>query len=481
MGELLSTSSRPQAAGDRDLGTGDTSCLAVQTSPISILPVELLRQIFRATCIIRPAFMRRQVYLRAISSFRIATVCSQWRLIALDTPDLWTHITLSSGRRSSLDAACVQILLARSREASLSITLHVPANSPPDWWDDVAPALFDLLGQAAHRWRRVDMRLPINCLVPYIDVFCKDTPLLETLCLQNYDSEFDFDIWDDDVLNDSVDSFLPYCPRLSSIVMRSPGEAAVLPSRGPDTFTSPLESLVTLDLEGIVCDPDALWTVLSHAPNLRFLSLTQLDHDPEPPVPTTQLCLSKLKELRLYMNVGDIINNTLIVWAPFLELPALEVLDIGQAPAEVQAAIIPRVCKTVRSVSFGNEACVRDLLPHYATMAHVREATVEESEFILDREFFAVLRLGSMWPQLHSLRFIEVCLQWIDSEDSVGEPYPEVEECKATILAFLEFVRARNSTQSGARIDRIVFERCGIDLDLYQQLQELVADVRCVW
>ncbi|EJD47656.1 hypothetical protein AURDEDRAFT_183837 [Auricularia subglabra TFB-10046 SS5] len=326
------------------------------------------------------------------------------------------------------------------------------------------------------------MRVPINCIVPYINVFCRETPLLETLYLQNFDVEFICGIRDDDVLPDSIPSFLPLCPQLSSITMISPGEAALLPARGPGSSTSPLEKLVTLDLEGVICDPTDVWTLLSYTPNLAFLRFTQLDYCLQPPVPSTRLRLPKLRELQLDRIPYDKVNNTTVVWAPFLDLPALEKLDLGQASPEVQDAIIPRVRDTVTAVSFGNTAFEPERMPLYATMTHVREACIEEEDYGLDRIFFDLLRAGLMWPQLRALRFIRVNMTWSlhAEEEEEDDASPHDEECRAMAQAFLDFVRARNSNASGVHISHIGFENCSVDQDLFLQLKELVADVRRV-
>lgn len=75
--------------------------------PISKLPVESLVRIF---CVLRDMDVRSRSHRWLL----VTHVCRDWRLVALDAAQLWTHIY-------SLNEDCVQTFLARSKKAPLDI------------------------------------------------------------------------------------------------------------------------------------------------------------------------------------------------------------------------------------------------------------------------------------------------------------------------------------------------------------------------
>lgn len=79
-------------------------------------------------------------------AFRLASVCREWRYLALSTPRLWSDIHLHE--RSS--AELLALLLSRSQETPLTICIDGEYNL----------GHLDLAASKAHRWRRL---IVVNC------------------------------------------------------------------------------------------------------------------------------------------------------------------------------------------------------------------------------------------------------------------------------------------------------------------------------
>ncbi|KAL0572835.1 hypothetical protein V5O48_009124 [Marasmius crinis-equi] len=82
------------------------------------------------------------------TAFRISAVCYRWRVIALNTPDLWTDLAVQLHERAR---APVEVFLARSKQKPLTLMLTEPG-------DEVRSGLQVLRSLVAHasRWRSVD-------------------------------------------------------------------------------------------------------------------------------------------------------------------------------------------------------------------------------------------------------------------------------------------------------------------------------------
>jgi hypothetical protein len=112
-------------------------------------------------------------------------VCRDWTDIALSSPRLWSWIGLFSRKGYQPTAAIVQTWLRRSQQVPLSVILE-PFHQPLDGMSSFfqSPAVQSVLEQS-HRWRAVNMRLPLF-LLPMFSALDNHLPELEDLHLNFY-------------------------------------------------------------------------------------------------------------------------------------------------------------------------------------------------------------------------------------------------------------------------------------------------------
>ncbi|KAG7091535.1 hypothetical protein E1B28_010564 [Marasmius oreades] len=120
-------------------------------SPIRKLPPETLRRIFGIAA--GPNQCGRPCHGRGTSIFRLSSVCTRWREVALNSPELWANISIY------MDLGAIrplELCLRRSQQHPLSLQLD------PGW--DRAQAgtpiseLFRLLLEHSRRWQHLDVR-----------------------------------------------------------------------------------------------------------------------------------------------------------------------------------------------------------------------------------------------------------------------------------------------------------------------------------
>ncbi|KAF8874024.1 hypothetical protein BD779DRAFT_1678915 [Infundibulicybe gibba] len=109
-------------------------------SPLKAFPPELLVAIFTEyiNIVTDPWIMPTHPE----PPLNLMWICSQWRAIVLDTPQLWTKISSST--------PMVDLWVNRSKELPLDLKLDLSL-------DDVS--VLDALIPHAHRWERVDLAL----------------------------------------------------------------------------------------------------------------------------------------------------------------------------------------------------------------------------------------------------------------------------------------------------------------------------------
>ncbi|KAJ8074331.1 hypothetical protein PM082_012644 [Marasmius tenuissimus] len=138
-----------EAQSKRDSLRSHASQLSSLLSPIRQLPSEILMKIFRFASTISMGGNKLGTNSQWKSqAFQISSVCYRWRIIALDTPELWAHfaVDLQLGAQEPLD-----LLLSRSRERKLSITItHINRHEAPN------PSLLCSLIEHSFRWASLD-------------------------------------------------------------------------------------------------------------------------------------------------------------------------------------------------------------------------------------------------------------------------------------------------------------------------------------
>ncbi|KAJ8520237.1 hypothetical protein ONZ45_g2913 [Pleurotus djamor] len=120
---------------DADVARQRASLLALllqrnSLAPINKLPVEILSMIFEVTREMLHT-SARDIYSARFSWSTIASVCHRWRVIAMDNPRFWSHISLH-------DPAFASELARRARNLPLSLTCPFD----PFWAPKALPPAF---------------------------------------------------------------------------------------------------------------------------------------------------------------------------------------------------------------------------------------------------------------------------------------------------------------------------------------------------
>lgn len=157
-------------------------------SPIRLLPMEVIREIF-THCL----EVNNYDHVGSISIPLFLThVCSSWRTIAINKPDLWTQIwvVIENDDKRPGWPAIVKLWVERSRELPLSFHIqesetHNHLKNP----DSVFFRTLDILTPQSHRWKSVELVNRNFQAVGEIEWFRKlperrEFPLLESLTLQ---------------------------------------------------------------------------------------------------------------------------------------------------------------------------------------------------------------------------------------------------------------------------------------------------------
>lgn len=157
-------------------------------SPIRMLPMEVIREIF-AQCL----EVSNYDYVASISiPLYLTQVCSSWRIIAINKPDLWTHISVVIENDDNKPGwpAIVKLWVERSKELPLSFRIqesdtHNHLKNP----NSVFFRALDILTPQSHRWKSVELVNRNFQAVGEIEWFRKlperrEFPVLESLTLQ---------------------------------------------------------------------------------------------------------------------------------------------------------------------------------------------------------------------------------------------------------------------------------------------------------
>ncbi|EJD39310.1 hypothetical protein AURDEDRAFT_171698 [Auricularia subglabra TFB-10046 SS5] len=490
------------ALANPDLSSSDFAChSSVRSIP---LPIELLREIFLFAS--DADFVGdsedcsfwwdepEEPSASGVQPLCIAAVCRTWRHVALDTPRLWTQISVGVRRGStklSMDPCVVRTMLERSGSMPLDIFVNLHDAEMEDvleLWDDIFAQLLDV----SARWRVLSLHEPLPVQSSAFDAFCAATaPCLEHLHLDVYR-----------LLVYSAPSkveerrLLLDCPRLRCLRLHNfPGDSIRLA-----LMLSTYQFLTRINFEESELEPGTLWGILSAVPGLEYLGLSDLtlsDRHPSAPTSLNRVCLPNLTKLEL----DNYYKRTYIMQrcAPFLDLPRLEYISRSHHDTEEFQALVPRVLHSLTRlrIGLGSEGFDKALLPELAALTHVREFTWAQLERGLDHDvpppvLFDMMRDGEIFPKLETLSFCHLFLVWGDEaaiesanahwslwcERDRGSPPEEVE---ASASALLDFVTARNrptdynpSAKTYPRLRVIRFVGSALEAEYRKKLEALV-------
>ncbi|KAL0063867.1 hypothetical protein AAF712_009220 [Marasmius tenuissimus] len=146
-------------------------------SPVRRLPTEIIREIFILAVGDAKDNMFGSCSKWESRTLDISAVCHRWRIIALDTPELWDRFSVDLNTRAQ---APLELFLSRSRESPLSITITQTDDDIVDF------TLATQLIAHASRWSSLDHHYLDERIRHIITEEVSDLPILQyvTCCAQ---------------------------------------------------------------------------------------------------------------------------------------------------------------------------------------------------------------------------------------------------------------------------------------------------------
>ncbi|KIL66338.1 hypothetical protein M378DRAFT_384788 [Amanita muscaria Koide BX008] len=160
-------------------------------SPHNKLPPEILRHIFK--CCVDDNEMEEIPVTYKGGAYTISHVCSAWRRIALDTPELWTGISLQLTEENEEQIRVARQWLSRARTLPRSISINQDSDSLDSeldgWGDNI------ILNLVAHYpLRLLELTLPYTQLEQLKGLLDQSLSTLEVLRLKQYPGDAESEI-----------------------------------------------------------------------------------------------------------------------------------------------------------------------------------------------------------------------------------------------------------------------------------------------
>ncbi|KAK0486583.1 hypothetical protein IW261DRAFT_1604690 [Armillaria novae-zelandiae] len=124
-------------------------------APIKRLPNEMLSEIFAQCCKQGDEDVNCIGDTETLSAMSISRVCSRWRSLAISTKSLWAVFSISPTAVSTCTLQYLQMYISRS--GSIPLTIQVPGRAYQDAELAGASRIYDVLLDAAPKWRRMDL------------------------------------------------------------------------------------------------------------------------------------------------------------------------------------------------------------------------------------------------------------------------------------------------------------------------------------
>ncbi len=152
------------------------------------LPPELLAEIFLLSLVYAPrsdpegcrraGCMRECQYHQPYAWIRIGHICRLWRVIALQSARLWSHIVVTE--RTKLD--CIEKMLSRSQRAPLVVEVYTKASTRT-----ISLSVLVIMVQLS-RICSLDLSVPAEIIIKYSSEIRAAAPLLRSLSIDVTDS-----------------------------------------------------------------------------------------------------------------------------------------------------------------------------------------------------------------------------------------------------------------------------------------------------
>jgi len=275
--------------------------------PLSIFPLELVQVIFNLAASISQASLteiapKYEDCTAQLAPFRLAAVCAQWRVITLETPELWATIHVPGCMKRHV-SAFVTLHLLRSNQWPLNIVVNLGS---PHFGPFEGQNLYDMLGGHAARWRRCHFTFPLD-----------DTSTWESL-------PFSLPLLEELVVVPAERHPRSLNPVNSSRQLGDAPRLRRLTIHGVFMLNQPISNLEYLSINLRNTPTDLLWKIIGNDPTrLRTLRVfwpfyqERSDYGPQRPTK-----LSRLERLEIYGHTADDFSS----WVGELHMPALHTL-----------------------------------------------------------------------------------------------------------------------------------------------------------
>ncbi|KAF9484110.1 hypothetical protein BDN70DRAFT_872998 [Pholiota conissans] len=362
---------------------------------ISVLPTELLVQIFTLLCSQppRPSCQHSEEEINNYPSFStplfLGKICGSWRDLVWATPSLWRRIDLILPiEKHDIYAELLEEWLGRSKSLPLSITFRrddsIRAGNVAEWGDKALP-LFHLISNEWQRWEHIDLFVPHGfCTLRMEGVQSNDMPLLRTAKLRGLQQR------------SPGPYFLSNTPNLSTLHFHG--------SKFPP-LSGPYLQLTRLIVSGL-CLNDVMH-IITHAPNVVTLYVAEGTAPFIARTDQQKVSLARLTSLTMIRSV------LLAAFLDALDLPGLAHLHLEGNPVKplVLDGIYPfirRHGRSLQSLSLAGFAEARfdefiESMPALRRFTLKRENGTRNAEFF---QFALAVAVGShLLPQLEYLEF----------------------------------------------------------------------------
>ncbi|KAJ7369068.1 hypothetical protein DFH08DRAFT_833085 [Mycena albidolilacea] len=330
----------------------------------------------------------------------LTQICSSWRLLALDTPELWSYVRLIFNEKSAQStSAIIQFAdqwLAKGRRGRLALHIHMGFSFDEDNLSDLAP-IGRLLATRARDWQKLTLA---HCPETVTDYFIarmaeNSLPSLEEVELHAYAS-----IW-----CTRFDALVS-APRLHTIRFQT--------SRTPSAQHNltllflPWRQLRSFSISAPVSERECLG-ILRQCPELTSLEASVISdgmasHGSQAPA----IILPSLSRLKLTANVtlGRSTSN-IESFLDTLHLPALRELDLYFIGNDRWSPLVSRfwdghaaqLC-TLRLSKLKSRS---DLYSFFRTMPNLASLEISSPQLRLTAPDFEALRVERLLPALTHL------------------------------------------------------------------------------
>jgi len=412
------------------------------------LPVEILTEIFLFCLVPKTGPLSTPPSVCSSQApLLLCHVCSSWRQLALQTPALWTSLTIKVlpedtlvvAERHSESASC---WFSRSKSHLIELEIGQYAYLQLEEYEDIYSANFmiELVRPQAERIRSLCLSFQdfhdLCCVLQYQDReeslphHAWSFPNLEylTLNLHPYDTD------NDGGSGNRVLTALESMPKLRTVVLNY-----VTMSNEPN-INLPWAQLTCLVMENVT---ESLWRILlTQCPALETGCFAYAERDPEETLPTVDVILKRLNSLALdfhHPSDPSIFDG--------IHLPALRELSLYMTdPITSFAWTAPEhmflQLAFVTKLTLGKEISARATINLFRAMTNVTTLSIEFS-IVHIADVFAALTLGgrtdeTLLPKLDAI--------WVQTSSICGH---EVSNVVSIMAALVKMAASRSPSDAG--------------------------------